>query len=359
MNIMPIVIMNLILVAIAALLAVADYFLANHKERKILINNKISLPVSGDGTLLNCLSENRIFIPSACGGKGTCGHCKVQVFSGGGDILTTEKVFLTNQEKDRGIRLACQVKVKENMEINIPGQLLNVQEYTGKVVELYDLTHDIKFIKVKLISPENISFKPGQYIQIKVPGEEVFRAYSIASPPSQDKSLDFIIRLVPKGLCTTYIHKALEVGDKIEFTGPYGDFFLQEDTDKDIICIARSTGMAPMRSILYHLKERNMPRKVIYFFGASYKEDLFMLDEFYEMAKQYPNFRFVSAISRPKQEDNWTGELGRITEVVERYIDSAENCEAYLCGPAVMLNEATRVLRKKGIGESNIYYDEF
>ena len=359
MNIMPVIVMVSILVVIALLLAAADYFLASNKERKIVINGNKDLEVTGDGTLLDHLSINKIFIPSACGGKGTCGHCKVHVQNGGGEVLATEKAYLSPQEIDKGIRLACQLKVKDDIQITLPEELLNIQEYSGKVIEIRDLTYDIKFIRVDLVPPYSMDFKPGQYAQIKVPGYDVFRAYSIASPPSSRDSIDFIIRLVNKGLCTTYIHKALEVGDNIQFTGPYGDFYLKEDSDKEIICIGRSTGMAPMRSILHHLKEKNMPRKVTYLFGNSYKEDVFMLDEFEEMAKQYPNFRFIPALSRPKPSDNWTGEIGRVTELVGRYFGTVEHCEAYLCGPAVMLDEATRVLRNKGMDPGNILYDEF
>ncbi len=359
MNIMPLIIMIAVLVGISILLSVADLVLSDNKEKKIVINGEQEIDVTGDGTLLDQLSINNIFVPSACGGKGTCGHCKVKVVNGGGEVLPTETAFLSKQEMEKGIRLACQVKVKDDINITLPEELLNVQEYTGKVVEMRDLTKEVKFIRIDLISPGFMDFKPGQYAQIKIPGYDSYRAYSIASPPSRNDSLDFIIRYVENGLCTTYIHKALEVGDSIKLTGPYGEFYLREDSDKDIVCIGRNTGMAPLRSILYHLKEKDMPRKVTYLFGNSYIEDTFMLEEFKEMAKEFPNFDFVTSLSRPKACDCWDGETGRVTDVVGRCFDSLENCEAYLCGPAVMLDEATKVLEEKGMKKDYIFYDEF
>ena len=359
MDTMPIIIMISILIVIAAVLVISDYLLSGKKDKKIVLNRDEILPVTGEGTILNFLTDNKIFIPSACGGKATCGHCKVKVLSGAGDILPTEEVYLSQKEKSDGTRLACQVKVRDDIELYLPEELLEAQEYESVVEEITDLTDLIKFVKVKLITPEKISFKPGQYVQIKVPGEEVFRAYSISSPPWQDDSIEFIIRQVHKGLCSTYIHKVLEIGEKLYFTGPYGEFFLNEDSDKDIICIACSCGMAPVRSILLHLKERNMPRKVTYFFGARYKKDLFYVEELLDLQRQYPNFRYVPALTKPKPEDNWSGETGRITTVIERLIGSAADFEAYLCGPPPMIDDAIKILIRKGIDEHSVFYDKF
>lgn len=359
MNFTPIILMCSILIVVAVLLVVADHFLGGKKDSKITINNELVVPVSGDGILLGCLAEKKIFIPSACGGKATCGHCKVTVLKGGGNVLPTEAVLLNAQEKQSGVRLACQVKVRDDIEISIPEHLLNVQEFTAKVVGLHDLTSDIIFLKLKLESPDTISFKPGQYVQIKVPGIEVFRAYSVASEPNQSDSIEFTIRLVPKGICSTYVHKALEIGDRVTFTGPYGDFFLQEDSDKNIIGIAGGCGMAPIRSIVHYLKEKNMPRNMIYFFGARSKKDLFYTEDFKKIEAEYPNFRYIPALSEPKPEDNWLGETGFIHQSVEKYIESAANSEAYLCGPPPMIDAAVKVLIQKGIKKENIYFDKF
>lgn len=358
MSVMPIILIS-ILSSIAILLAIADKFLGNEGERKIIINNEKVIPVNSDNTLLNFLSDNKIFIPSACGGKATCGHCKVKVTSGGGNTLPTEDIFLNKKEKEDGVRLACQVKVKEDIEIELPSDLLSVQEYKTKLVELTDLTHDIKLLRLQLISPETIDFLPGQYAQIKVPGIEVFRAYSIASKPSDRNILEFIIRLVPGGTATTYVHKALEVGDSVTVTGPYGHFYLREDSDREIVCIAGGSGKAPIRSIIYHLMEQGMHRKITYFFGARTKKDLYYTEELMEISKKFPNFTYVPALSDPQPEDNWTGETGLITNVVDSHYETLEHAEAYLCGSPGMIDACDVVLAKNGMKKENILYDKF
>lgn len=359
MFIMPLILIT-ILTAIAILLAVADYFLGNKNERNVNINNSEKvIPVKGDATLLTILTDNNIFIPSACGGKATCGYCKVKISEGGGKVLPTEEIFLTRAEKNDDVRLACQVKVRDDILVEIPAELMSVQEYNAVVTEITDLTHDIKFLKLKLISPDNMEFKPGQYAQIKVPGVDVYRAYSIASKPSDGDIIEFIIRLVPKGIATTYVHKVLEVGDDIILTGPYGDFFLQEDSNKDIICIAGGSGMAPFKSILYYMQEYNIDRKVLYFFGARTKSDLYYTDEMYQLQESFPNLTYIPALSEPHPEDEWTGEIGLITEIVDKYCDSLEDSEAYLCGSPGMIDACNVVLEKKGIKLENIYNDKF
>lgn len=358
MDIMPIVLIS-ILIAITIILAIADRLLGSQGEKKVIINDDKVIPVSGDNFLLNVLSDEKIFIPSACGGKATCGHCKVQVLEGGGNTLPTEDIFLSKKEKEDGIRLACQCKVKEDMRITLPQELLEVQEYETELIELTDLTHDIKFVKLKLIAPDTIEFKAGQYAQIKVPGLEIFRAYSIASKPSDTNILEFVIRLVPKGLATTYVHKALEVGDKVTVTGPYGHFYLQEDSDREIVCIAGGSGKAPIRSILYHLEESGMQRKVTYFFGARTTKDLYYTEELMELSKRFPNFTYVPALSHSTPDENWDGKTGWITDVVLNHYETLEEAEAYLCGSPGMIDACDVVLKKLGMKQENIHYDKF
>lgn len=347
-----------ILTIIALLLAFADNFMGSQGEKKIVINNDKVIPVDGDDTLLNHLSANKIFIPSACGGKATCGHCKVRVTEGGGNTLPTEEIFLDKKQKADGIRLACQVKVKDNIKIEIPNELLSVQEYETVVESITDMTHDIKQIRFKLISSK-MEFKAGQYAQIKVPGIDVFRAYSIASSPDDSGVVELIIRYVPNGVATSFVHQALEVGDKITLTGPYGDFYLQEDSERDIICIAGGSGKAPIKSILYYMKERGMTRKIKYFFGARTKKDLYLTEELMELSKQFPNFQYYPALSEPLESDNWTGDVGLITDVVDRYSKDLLESEAYLCGSPGMIDACNRVLINNGMQLENIYYDKF
>ena len=371
----PILVINLILVVITVLLAIADYYLIPQGECKIIINKERIIPVESGRPLLSYLVENKIYIPSACGGKATCGHCKVKVLSGAYKILPTEEVFISAQEKTAGIRLACQVKVKNDIEIYLPEHLLEAKEYVGIVEKITSVTHDIKHIIIKLLEPDTINFKPGQYVQLKVPGTEEFRSYSLASSPSQKNKIELTIRLVPGGLCSTYVNKALDVGDKVVFTGPFGEFYLQEESTKDILCIAGGCGMAPIRSIILYLAEQGMKRKVTFFFGARAKRDLFFTEELRYLEKKFSNFKYIPALSEPKAEDKWDGEVGLITQVVEKYIyqikrDGLEvyladrftralQIEAYLCGPPPMIDAAVKVLTKHGVLQEEIYYEKF
>lgn len=360
MNIQSIVVLISLLVGITLVLIFSDILFGCDQQILLVINKEKEFPASCGGTLLDALSENKIFIPSACGGKGTCGHCKVKVESGGGETLPTEENFLSRQEKNEEVRLACQVKVREEaIYISMSEDLLGAKEYNTEVVALEDLNYDTKFLKLKLLSPKNIDFKPGQYVQILVPGYEEFRAYSIASPPSQKDVLDFVIRHIPKGLCTTYIHKALRVGDVIKITGPYGDFFLQEHSDKDIVCLARSTGIAPIRSIVMHLKEQGMPRDAHGYFSGRAKQDILLDAEMKEMEAKHPNFKYYIVLSRPNPDDNWEGETGYITDTVPKYEESLENKEFYLCGPPEMIDAAMETLKNNGVSEEQIFFDKF
>lgn len=348
-----------ILLLVTGLLIIANILLGGNKEKTITINHDKVIPVKDEDTLLNILSKNKIFIPSACGGKATCGFCKVQVDKGGGDVKPMEEPFLSDEEKSRNVRLSCQVKVNDDIEITIPESMLYAQEYICKVVEIQDLTYDIKLVRLEFIEPDSMSFKPGQYAQLKVPGLEIIRAYSIASNPKMTHQIELIIRMVPKGKATTYVHKALRLGDKAIVTGPYGNFYLKEDSDKDIVCIAGGSGKAPIRSILHFLKDRNMPRKVKYFFGARSKKDLYYTEEFVQLAKEYPNFEYIPALSDPLPEDNWEGDVGLITDVVDRYCDDLSDSEAYLCGSPGMINACINVLNKHEIQPENVFYDKF
>ncbi len=351
--------MNAILLALAIVLVVAEKFLVTYGECKITINKEKMLTVNGGNTLLNYFAENKIFVPSACGGKATCGYCKVEVLSGGGRILPTEEVFIPRQDRIKGIRLACQVKVKNDIDVLISPDLLEAKEIKVTVFKITDLTSDIKYIILKLDDPPSIKFKPGQYVQFKIPETDEFRAYSIASSPLQGNIIELVVRLVPGGMCSTYIHEALDLYDQITLTGPFGEFYLREDSDRDIICIGGGCGMAPIRSILLHLKEKNMPRKVMYFFGARSKLDLFFTEELNELERNFSNFKYIPALSEPKPQDNWIGETGLITQVVERIMPEGSNQEAYLCGPPPMIDASIKVLTKKGIREIHIYYDKF
>ena len=352
-------VINAILLTIALLLLAAEKYLVTYGECSICINGEKTLNIVGGDNLLSYFNQHKIFIPSACGGKATCGFCKVKALSGAGKILPTEEVYITKEERAEGIRLACQVKVKQDVEIYIPEHILGAEEFESEVLDVRGLTHDIKLVVLDILNSKTIDFKPGQYIQFKIPGTDEYRAYSVASPSYSKDKLDIIVRLVPGGLCSTYIHTALEKSDRAIFTGPFGDFYLREDSNRDIIAIGGGCGMAPIRSIVHHLVNKGMPRRFYYFFGARTKKDLFFTEELKALEKKYPNFKYIPALSEPLRQDRWEGEVGFVTQVAEKYIDSMRENEVYLCGPPPMIDAAIKVLTRKGVKLENIYYDKF
>jgi Na+-transporting NADH:ubiquinone oxidoreductase subunit F len=241
--------------------------------------------------------------------------------------------------------------------------------YSSVITAVDTLTYDTKLVQLSL-GGETLDFKPGQYVQLLVPGTDQFRAYSVACPPSRARSsastgattspeIELIIRYVPGGLCTGWVHKALEKGDRVKLTGPFGDFFLHEDSQREIVAIGGGSGMAPMRSIILHLAEQGMPRKVTLFFGARSLRDLFFLDDYRDLEKRFANFRYVPALSEPRPDDNWTGETGFITQVATKYLNRESEKEAVLCGPPPMIDAAMRVLPKLGIPADRVYFDKF
>jgi Na+-transporting NADH:ubiquinone oxidoreductase subunit F len=348
---------------LAVIMVIADATIANYGEVKVRINDDKELVVQGGKPLLGSLMEQKIFIPSACGGRGSCGLCKVKVTSDAGDYLPTELPWITEEEKKQSIRLSCQLKLKKDIAIQIPEELFNVKEYSTEVISLRELTYDIKEITLKLVEPSEIKFRAGQYIQFQVPEyeltkESIYRAYSVASQPSVKDTVELEIRLVPNGICTTYVFNYLKEGDRITINGPYGEFFLRESS-RDIVFIAGGSGMAPIKSILYDMLERGIDRKATYFFGARAVRDLFLLDEMKDLERSMKNFTFVPALSEPEESDSWKGETGLITEVLDRHLNSGVDIEAYLCGSPGMIDASVKVLAQKGMPEELIYYDKF
>lgn len=350
-------------VVLAIILVVADAFIANYGECKLTINGKKELTVKGGRTLLATLMEEEIFVPSACGGRGSCGLCKLKVESGAGQYLPTELPWISKEEEAENVRLSCQVKVKNDMEIRIPEELFSVKQYSAKVESIKDLTHDIKEVRFKLLSPDNIEYKAGQFVQILTPeyklsDEPVFRAYSMSSVPSDKNVIELEIRLVPEGICTTWVHQYLKEGDKVTINGPYGDFHLR-DTERDIICIAGGSGNAPIKSILLDMAEKGSTRNVSYFYGAQGRTDLVLPDEMAALAEKLPNYKYIPVLSNPAEGDAWVGETGWVTDVVNSHMSSGNNVEAYLCGSPGMIDACIKVLTAQGVPEELIFYDKF
>lgn len=348
----------------ALLLTIADRTIGDYGEVQLLINNEKEFTVRGGSSLLSTLIEEKIFIPSACGGKGTCGYCKVTVHEGGGPVLATETPFLTKEEIETDVRLSCQCKVKENIKIEIPEELFNVKEYEVVLEEMEDMTDTIKRLRFRLPEGEEIKFKPGQFVQLMAPeyegnDEEVYRAYSIASSAADKHHIELFIGYVPDGIATTYVHQHLKVGDTVKINGPYGDFYYQEDNDREMILVAVGTGIAPIISILNHMKENDIQRKAVFYFGAKTPDDLFLLDYFKDLEETLYDFKFIPTLSRVTEEHNWTGDKGRVNNALDTYLMDSENKEAYLCGNPPMIKSVIASLKAKGLDEELIYFDEF
>jgi len=341
---------------------VAERLLVDYGICKIDINaGEEPLEVQGGQTLLSALYANEIFIPSACGGKGTCGHCKITVVSGGGPVLPTELPSLTRKEIRSNMRLACQVKIREDIYVRIPEEFLNIKMFTATVESVIDLTYDMKEIRLRLAEPAEISHRPGQYVQIQAPSPDdpVFRAYSISSAIHQPNIVELIVRLIPGGIASTYLHN-LNVGETVRFTGPYGEFRLNENPSVEIICVGGGSGMAPMKNIIYSIYEKWPERSCRLFFGCRTTRDIFYLKQFEELAEKFKNFHVVYALSDElAQGEKWDGETGFIHLSVDRYLEAGVKRQAFLCGPPMMVDAVTRILEEKGVRSSDIFYDEF
>jgi Na+-transporting NADH:ubiquinone oxidoreductase subunit F len=348
---------------LAVLMVVGDATIANYGDVTISINGTKEIQAEGGKNLLSTLKEKEIFIPSACGGRGSCGLCKLRVLEGAGDMLPTEQPWLSADEQKNNVRLACQIKVKRRLRIEIPEALFKVKQYKARVTAIRDLTYDIKEIKLRLVDPPELDFTPGAFIQFEVPpyeltDEPVYRAYSVSSDPGNRNELELEIRYIPHGICTTYVHKHLKAGDEVVLNGPYGEFKLHP-SDRKIVFIAGGSGMAPIKAMLHDMAKTRNPRRTRYFFGARAVRDLFLVDEMKALETVLPDFKFIPALSAPAPGDRWDGETGLITEVVDRHLENGENTEAYLCGSPLMIDACIEALRKKGIPDSLIYYDKF
>lgn len=349
---------------LALLLELADRFIADYGECQILINQEKTLTVQGGSPLLFSLQDEGIFIPSACGGKGTCAYCKVKVHDGGGPVLPTETPYLSYKELEDNVRLSCQVKVRNDLAIEIPEDLFLIKEFKIQVDRLEDLTPYIKGLTLAIIEQEEgITFKPGQYIQLEIPkyklsGAPEFRAFSMASFPEEQQKVELYVGLVEKGVVSTYVHDFLKAGDELVMRGPFGDFYYR-DSDRDILMIATGTGLAPIMSILRYMRREQIQRKATLFFGTRLEEDLYCVEELKNLEKELPTFTYVPTLSRVPDDSPWKGDRGRVTALIEKRIPEGANLDVYICGNAEMVESCLELLMKKGIPEEQIYFDKF
>lgn len=406
-------------------------------KSKLVPSGDVSIIINGDNdnprvikpgsTLLTALSNEDIFLPSACGGGGTCAMCKCQVLEGGGDVLPTEMNHLSRKEAKDNWRLACQVKVKNDMEIHVEEEIFGIKKWECEVISNYNVASFIKEFVVKLPEGENLDFEAGGYIQIDVPPtvvnykdiditahpdhhddpdkfklewdkfglwslqmknpETIFRAYSMANHPAEGNIIMLTIRIatppwdrannkwmdVNPGICSSYVF-GCKPGDKVTISGPYGEFFIK-DSDAEMLYIGGGAGMAPMRSHLFHLFHTlKTGRKVTYWYGGRSKRELFYLNDFKQIEKEFPNFKFYVVLSEPLPEDNWVekkdiddpdgdGFLGFVHQaVIDQYLtkhEAPEDIEFYFCGPPLMNQAVLKMCDEWGVPPENVSFDDF
>jgi Na+-transporting NADH:ubiquinone oxidoreductase subunit F len=401
---MGIAMFTVIVLSLVGIVVAARSRLVSQGMVTITINNDPAkaIKTNAGSTLLNTLADNKIFIPSACGGKGSCGVCKVHVHSGGGTLLPTEENFINRAEAREGCRLSCQVKVKQDMNIEVEAEVFDVRKWRCKVRSNHNVATFIKELVLELPEGEAVPFRAGGYIQIECPPhvanykdfaieeeyrdewdqynlwqfksevkEGVTRAYSMANYPDEAGIIMLNVRVatppprrpdLPPGIMSSYIFN-LKPGDEVTISGPYGEFFAK-DTKREMCFIGGGAGMAPMRSHIFdQFKRVHTDRKVTFWYGARSLREMFYEDDFNSIAAANPNFEWHIALSEPKPEDNWTGYTGFIHKVLnDNYLKNhpaPEDIEYYLCGPPMMLQACMNMLRDLGVEEEMIMFDDF
>jgi len=426
---LAVLVFSVVILGLSYMLIYARKKLVPQGDVQIIINGDEANPILAKpgSSLLSTLADRNIYLPSACGGGGTCAMCECHVYDGGGDVLPTEMNHLTRKEAAEGMRLACQVKVRQDMKIGIPDEIFGIKKWECEVISNYNVASFIKEFVVKLPEGEHMDFQSGGYIQIDVPTitvdyknvditahpeyhddpkkfqsewdtfklwdlkmvneEPQFRAYSMANHPAEGNIIKLNIRIatppfdrasngwmkVNPGVCSSYVF-GLKPGDKCTISGPYGEFFIKP-TKKEMVYIGGGAGMAPLRSHLFHLFHtlKTTDRKVSFWYGGRTKRELFYIDEFRQIEKEFPNFRFYVALDNPLPEDNWQakadldspgdGFKGFIMPVcVKEYLSKhaePEEVEYYFCGPPMMNQSVIKALDDLGVPQENIAFDDF
>jgi len=381
-------------------------------KSKLVSSGDVTISINGDpeksvvtpagGKLLSALADQGIFIPSACGGGGTCGQCRVEIHSGGGDLLPTESGHINKREAKEGCRLACQVAVKQDMDIVLEDEIFGVQQWECEVISNDNQATFIKELKLQIPNGESVPFRAGGYIQIEAPAHNVkysdfdideqykgdwnhfgffdveskvdeptLRAYSMANYPEEEGIIMLNVRIatpppgrlhLPAGKMSSYIF-SLKAGDKVTISGPFGEFFAKEG-ESEMVFIGGGAGMAPMRSHIFdQLKRLHTKRKISFWYGARSKREMFYEDDYNGLAAENDNFNWHVALSDPQPEDNWDGMTGFIHNVLhENYLkdhEAPEDCEYYMCGPPMMNAAVIHMLKDLGVEDENIMLDDF
>ena len=397
--IFTVIVLTLVLVILAArskLVSTGDVTIDINEDPEKAVTT------AAGGKLLTTLSSSGVFLPSACGGGGTCAQCTCKVLDGGGEMLPTERAHFTKREEKEGWRLACQVAVKQDMKIEVEEELFGVKKWECEVVSNDNVATFIKELVLKLPEGEDVNFKAGGYVQLECPPHEVhyknfeiqeeyrgdwdkfdqwkyvskvdettIRAYSMANYPQEKGLLKFNIRIaspppgqdhLPPGKMSSFVFN-LKPGDKMDVYGPFGEFFAKE-TDNEMVFIGGGAGMAPMRSHIFdQLKRLASKRKISFWYGARSLREAFYVEEFDQLAKDNPNFTWHLALSDPLPEDNWKGYTGFIHQVLlDNYLskhEAPEDCEFYMCGPPMMNAAVIHMLENQGVEHENILLDDF
>ena len=413
-----IVVFLVLILLLVIILLVAKAKLTPSGNVEIVVNDEKHISSPMGGTVLSTLQANGIFLSSACGGGGTCGQCRCRIMAGGGEILPTEVGFFNRKQIKDHWRLGCQAKVKEDLKIQVSEEVFGVKEWECEVVSNYNVASFIKEFIVKLPEGEFLNFKPGSYIQTEIPkydlkftgfdikgrpeegesdrfqsewdkfgmwdlacknDEITTRAYSMANYPAEGNIVMLNIRIatppfdkttgtwkagIKPGIVSSCIFN-LKPGDKVKVSGPYGDFHILEDTKREMLYIGGGAGMAPLRSHLLHLFKtlNTTDRKISYWYGARSKNEIFYEEDFREIEREFPNFKFNIALSEPRPEDNWTGYVGFIHQVIlDNYLkdhEAPEDIEYYMCGPGPMANAVKDMLDNLGVPKEMLMFDDF
>ncbi|MDV7338825.1 NADH:ubiquinone reductase (Na(+)-transporting) subunit F [Terasakiella sp. A23] len=397
-----VVVFTAIVLALVVIILFFRKMLVPQGNVSILINDEKTIEVAPGGKLLTTLADNGLFIPSACGGGGSCGQCTVNVHEGGGTLLPTEESHINKREAREGCRLSCQVAVKQDMKIDVPEEVFGVKKWECEVVSNDNVATFIKCPVFKLPDGEEVPFRAGGYIQIECPPydisfkdfdvaeeyradwdhfkfwdishkqeEDCLRAYSMANYPDEKGQIMLNVRIatpppgsegIPPGIMSTYIWN-LKPGDKVTISGPYGEFFAR-DTDNEMVFVGGGAGMAPMRSHIFdQLKRLKSKRKISFWYGARSVKEMFFVEDFDGLAAENENFEWHCALSDPQPEDDWDGYTGFIHNVLlEEYLKehpAPEDCEYYLCGPPIMNSSVIQMLLDLGVERENILLDDF
>ncbi|MFZ5950546.1 MAG: FAD-binding oxidoreductase [Candidatus Rifleibacteriota bacterium] len=355
-------VVNGFILVLCSLIAISSYFLKQSGRVRLFINENESGEADCGMTLFEALAEKNVFLPAACGGKGTCGRCLVKCPQGGGPLTPMERILLDEVSLVGGFRLACQIKVREDLKVELPPELLIAKKFTVRLEKADYVGEGIRVLQFSILNNQLLEFKSGQYVQVyrQLPHERIVRAYSISSDAEMKTGFSLDVQLVSGGLMSTWLHQ-IEPGTELEISGPYGEMALEDEGHSSpVILVAGGVGMAPMRSIIAQLSRRPSPPPVWLFWGTRHRAHLYAESELEKLKQQKSDwFRFFPALSGDLIEEGWTGDRGFIHSTIQRHLPEMPDAQAFICGPGPMMKAVTQVLEEKGLKTNRIKADPF